>query len=62
MTQQRQWHTIDPKTRSAPPVELTAETVLAGMTREQVIAQLVSRIRCDQGYLASRKARHRHTR
>ena len=32
------------------------------MTREQVIAQLVSRIKRDQGYLAYRKASGRKTR
>jgi hypothetical protein len=32
------------------------------MTREQVIAQLVSRIRRDEGYLAYRKACNRRTR
>ena len=34
----------------------------AGMTREQVILQLVSHIRRDQGYLAYRKASGRRTR
>jgi hypothetical protein len=65
MAQQRQRHTTDPEvpeTRSAPPVELAAEALLTGMTRAQVIAQLVSRMRHDQGYLAYRKACHRHTR
>ena len=33
MTPQRQWHTTDPETRSAPQVELAAEALLAGMTR-----------------------------
>jgi hypothetical protein len=43
-------------------LELAGEAVLAGLTREQVIAQLVSRIRRDEGYLAYRKACNRRTR
>jgi hypothetical protein len=43
-------------------LDLAGEAMLAGMTREQVIAQLVSRIKRDQGYLAYRKATGRKTR
>jgi len=43
-------------------LDLAGEAVLAGMMREGVIAQLVSRIKRDQGYLAYRKASGRKTR
>jgi hypothetical protein len=43
-------------------LELAGEAVLAGMTREHVIVQLVRRIRRDEGYLAYRKACNRRTR
>src|SRR5262245_54459145 len=43
-------------------LDLAGEALLAGMTREQVIAQLASRIRRDQGYLAYQKACNRRTR
>jgi hypothetical protein len=43
-------------------LDLAGAAVLAGMTREQVLAQLVSRIRRDQGYLAYRRASGRKTR
>lgn len=65
MTEQQQRHMTDitdAETGSSPHVELAAEALLAGMTRKQVIAQLLSRIRRDESYLAYRKARHRHTR
>src|SRR5262249_28088140 len=42
-------------------LDRAGEALLAGMTHEQVIAQLVSRIRRDAGYLAYRKACNRHT-
>ena len=42
-------------------LDLAGEALLAGMSREQVIAQLVSRIRRDEGYLAYRKACYRRT-
>src|SRR5262249_20314827 len=47
---------------AASYLDLAGEALLAGMTREQVIAQLVSRIRRDEGYLAYRKACNRRTR
>jgi hypothetical protein len=47
---------------SASYLDLAGEAVLAGLTREQVVAQLVSRIKRDQGYLAYRKASGRKTR
>jgi hypothetical protein len=47
---------------SASYLDLAGEAVLAGVTREQVIAQLVSRIKRDQGYLAYRRASGRKTR
>jgi hypothetical protein len=62
MSEKRQRHTTDADTGSPPHVELAAEALLAGITREQVIARLVSRIRRDEGYLADRKACNRHTR
>src|SRR5262249_21642978 len=43
-------------------LDLAGEALLAGMTREHVIAQLVSRIRRDESYLAYRKASNRRTR
>jgi hypothetical protein len=43
-------------------LELASEAVLAGMTRDQVIAQLASRIKRDEGYLAYRRASGRRTR
>ena len=68
MTEQRQrqqWRVTaitDAEVGPSPHVELAADALLAGMTREQVIAQLLSRIRRDESYLAYRKACHRHTR
>jgi hypothetical protein len=47
---------------ATPYLALAGEAVLAGMTREQVVTQLVSGIKCDQGYLAYRKASRRKTR
>src|SRR5262245_63517076 len=46
----------------ASHLDLAGETLLAGMTREQVIVQLVSRIRREEGYLAYRKGCNRRTR
>lgn len=45
-----------------PYLDLAGEAMLAGLTCEQVIAQLISRIKRDQGYLAYRKASGRKTR
>jgi hypothetical protein len=42
-------------------VELAAEAILEGWTREQVIDTLVSRLRRDRRYLAYRKACNRRT-
>ena len=42
-------------------VELAAEAVLEGWTREQVIDTLISRISRDRRYLAYRKACNRRT-
>ncbi len=42
-------------------VELAADAVLDGWTREQVIATLISRLRRDRRYLAYRKACNRRT-
>jgi hypothetical protein len=42
-------------------IQLAGDALLAGMTREQVIAGLISRIMRDQGYLAYRKACNRRT-
>ncbi len=42
-------------------LDLAGEAVLAGMTREQVFDQLISRFKRDQGYLAYRKASGRRT-
>src|SRR5215813_9854848 len=42
-------------------VELAAEAVLDGWTREQVISTLISRISRDRRYLAYRKACNRRT-
>ena len=52
----------DAEVGPSPHVKLAAEALLAGMTREREIAQLLSRIRRDETYLAYRKACHRHTR
>ncbi len=42
-------------------VELAAEAILDGWTRERVIDTLISRIRRDRRYLAYRKACNRRT-
>jgi len=58
-------HTATPRPEgeTAPTyLQLAGDAVLAGMTREQVIAGLISRVRRDQGYLAYRKACNRQTR
>lgn len=46
-----------------PPtyLQLAGDALLAGLTREQAIAGLISHIRRDQGYLAHRKACNRRT-
>jgi hypothetical protein len=65
MTQRQQRRVTaipDAEVGPSPQVELAVEALLAGMTREQVIAQLLCRIRRDESYLAYRKACHRHTR
>ncbi len=49
------------ETRPAPHLDLAAEALLDGWTREQVIAALIGRIKRDQGYLAYRKACNRRT-
>lgn len=55
-------HERDPESGpDTPYVDLAGEALLSGMTREQVITQLVSRIKRDQGYLAYRKACNRRT-
>jgi hypothetical protein len=57
--------TQDPQHESEPRyVALAREATLSGLsglTRDQVIAALKSRIRRDEGYLAYRKATGRHT-
>jgi hypothetical protein len=50
-----------PETRPALHLDLAAEALLDGWTREQVIAALIGRIKRDQGYLAYRKACNRRT-
>src|SRR5690349_18748080 len=47
--------------RTIPHLDLAAEAVIDGWTREQVIAALISRVKRDQGYLAYRKACNRRT-
>jgi len=42
-------------------LQLAGDALLAGMTREQTIAGLISRIKRDQGYLAYREACNRRT-
>ena len=42
-------------------IQLAGDALLAGLTREQAIAGLISRIKRDQGYLAYRKACNRRT-
>jgi hypothetical protein len=43
-------------------LDLAGEAVLAGMTHKLVVAQLISRIRRDERYLAYRRASGRRTR
>jgi len=57
-TDRQQSHTTD----RANYLEQASEALLAGLTREGVIAQLIGRIRRDQGYLAYRRASGRRTR
>jgi hypothetical protein len=47
--------------RTSPHLDLAAEALLDGWTREQVIAALIGRVKRDQGYLAYRKACNRRT-
>lgn len=47
--------------RTIPHLDLAAEALIDGWTREQVIAALISRVKRDQGYLAYRKACNRRT-
>ena len=47
--------------RTIPHLDLAAEALLDGWTREQVIAALIGRVKRDQGYLAYRKACNRRT-
>src|SRR5690349_15924765 len=57
-------HTATPRPNNdASPtyIQLAGDAVLSGMTREQAIAGLISRIKRDQGYLAYRKACNRRT-
>ena len=61
-TRQRTQRTSAPADAETPiHVELAAEAVLEGWTREQVIDTLISRIRRDRRYLAYRKACNRRT-
>lgn len=58
-------HTATPRPNNeASPtyLQLAGDALLAGMTREQAIAGLISRIKRDQGYLAYRTACNRKTR
>lgn len=63
-TQQRS-HTATERTltEARPPLhlDLAAEALLDGWTREQVITALIVRIKRDQGYLAYRKDCNRRT-
>jgi hypothetical protein len=57
-------HTATPQLEgetSPTYVQLAGDALLAGMTREQAIAGLISRIKRDQGYLGYRKACNRRT-
>jgi hypothetical protein len=57
-------HTAPPRPEGDTPsthIQLAGDALLAGMTREQAIAGLISRIKRDQGYLAYRKACNRKT-
>lgn len=54
--------TSRPESDTSPTyIQLAGDALLAGMTREQTIAGLISRIKRDQGYLAYRKACNRKT-
>lgn len=54
--------TLRPEGDASPTyLQLAGDALLAGMTREQAIAGLISRIKRDQGYLAYRKACNRRT-
>jgi hypothetical protein len=58
-------HVVTPRADGDHPptyLQLAGDALLAGTTREQAIAGLISRIKRDQGYLAYREACHRHTR
>jgi hypothetical protein len=57
-------HTTKPRTEGDTPptyTQLAGDALLGGMTCEQVVAGLISRIKRDQGYLAYRKACNRRT-
>lgn len=57
-------HTATPRPEGDPSptyIQLAGDVLLAGMTREQAIAGLISCIKRDQGYLAYRKACNRRT-
>lgn len=47
--------------RTIPHLDLAAEALIDGWTREHVVAALITRVKRDQGYLAYRKACNRRT-
>src|SRR6476620_9566813 len=53
--------TATSEARTIPHLDLAAEALLDGWTREQVITALIGRVKRDQGYLAYRKACNRRT-
>jgi hypothetical protein len=53
--------TATTEARTIPHLDLAAEAILDGWTREHVNAALISRVKRDQGYLAYRKACNRRT-
>jgi hypothetical protein len=63
-TPQTRRHTATPRPEGDPSptyIQLAGDALLAGMTLEQAVAGLISRIKRDQGYLAYRKACNRRT-
>jgi len=54
-------NTVTNETRPAPHLDLAAEAILEGWTREQVIAALIGRVKRDQTDLAYRKPCNRRT-
>jgi hypothetical protein len=63
-TPQTRRHTAAPRPEGDPSptyIQLAGDALLAGMTLEQAVAGLISRIKRDQGYLAYRKACNRRT-